>query len=187
MQSGENGTARDETASDAVWAQAHQLIRRLEATTVQRVAVEVDGVKVEVERAVPGMAPPGSSGAPADASAPTGLYAPAFGPGPGVAPEARSASGVFRALDDGAVPDERIPVLAPLVGTHYRASGPGAKPFVEVGDTVEAGQTLCMVEAMKLFNEVVATESGRVAELAVSDAERVEYEQVLMYLERLDD
>ncbi len=186
MQSGENGTARDETASDAVWAQAHQLIRRLEATTVQRVAVEVDGVKVEVERAVPGMAPPGMNGGPGDPSAPTGLYATAFGPGPGVAPEARSASGVFRALDDGAA-DARIPVHAPHVGTYYRASGPGAKPFVEVGDTVEPGQTLCMVEAMKLFNEVVATEPGRVAELAVSDADRVEYEQVLMYLEPLED
>ncbi len=187
MQPGENGTTpREETAPDAVWAQAHQLIRRLETSSVRRVAVEVGGVKVEVERAVPVMPAPGADGAAPDPGVPAGLYATAFGPGPGVAPEARSASGMFAALDAGAAPDLRLPVLAPLVGTLYRASGPGAKPFVEVGDTVEPGQTLCTVEAMKLFNEVVALEAGKVAELAVADGERVEYEQVLMYLDPLE-
>jgi acetyl-CoA carboxylase biotin carboxyl carrier protein len=74
-------------------------------------------------------------------------------------------------------------VLAPLVGTFYRSSQPGAKPFVEVGDTVEAGQTVCIVEAMKMMNEVVAGESGKVVEIAVDNGEWVEFEQVLMYLE----
>ena len=74
-------------------------------------------------------------------------------------------------------------MLAPLVGTFYRAGQPGAKPFVEVGDVVEAGQTVCIVEAMKLMNEVVAGEAGRVAEILVENGEPVEFEQVLMYLE----
>jgi acetyl-CoA carboxylase biotin carboxyl carrier protein len=76
-----------------------------------------------------------------------------------------------------------MPVLAPLVGTFYRSAQPGAKPFVEEGSSVEAGQTVCIVEAMKMMNEVTATESGKVAELAVKDGEAVEFEQVLMYLE----
>jgi acetyl-CoA carboxylase biotin carboxyl carrier protein len=90
------------------------------------------------------------------------------------------ASGVFQ-LDEAV--DTRIPVLAPLVGTFYNASKPGAKPFVEVGDSVEAGEPVCIVEAMKMMNEVVAGESGKVAEIAAENGEWVEFEQVLMYLE----
>jgi acetyl-CoA carboxylase biotin carboxyl carrier protein len=94
------------------------------------------------------------------------------------------ASGVFTL---GEMPaDNRMPVLAPLVGTFYRASQPGSKPFVEVGDTVEAGQTVCIVEAMKMMNEVVAGEAGKVAEIAVENSDWVEFEQVLMFLEPLE-
>jgi acetyl-CoA carboxylase biotin carboxyl carrier protein len=103
--------------------------------------------------------------------------------GPGIAPEARAASGTFAAI--GA--DNRIPVLAPLVGTFYEAPSPGAKPFVEVGSTVGAGDTVCIVEAMKLMNEVAASDGGKVAEIVVTNGERVEFEQVLMYLEPLED
>ncbi len=79
--------------------------------------------------------------------------------------------------------DNRVPVLAPLVGTFFTAPKPGEKPFVEVGDTVDAGQTVCIVEAMKMMNEVVASESGKVAEIAAENGEWVEFEQVLLYLE----
>ena len=97
-----------------------------------------------------------------------------------MAPGARMASGVFT-LEAPA--DNRTPVLAPLVGTFYRSTKPGEKPFVEVGETVDAGQTVCIVEAMKMMNEVVAAESGKVAEIAAENGEWVEFEQVLMYLE----
>ena len=90
------------------------------------------------------------------------------------------ASGVFSLQE---APDNRVPVLAPLVGTFYRSAQPGAKPFVEVGGTVESGQAVCIVEAMKMMNEVVAGESGTVVEIAVENGEWVEFEQVLMYLE----
>ena len=88
----------------------------------------------------------------------------------------------LRAAAIGAI-DNRIPVLAPLVGTFYEAPGPGQKAFVEVGQTVEAGETVCIVEAMKLMNEVAATDGGKVVEIVVTNGERVEFEQVLMYLE----
>jgi acetyl-CoA carboxylase biotin carboxyl carrier protein len=76
-----------------------------------------------------------------------------------------------------------VPVLAPLVGTFYASAQPGADPFVSVGDPVEAGETVCIVEAMKLMNEVAAGEGGKVAEILVENGEPVEFEQVLMYLE----
>ena len=73
-------------------------------------------------------------------------------------------------------------VRSPLVGTFYAAPSPGADPFVRVGDEVEAGQTVGIVEAMKLMNPIVADEAGVVAEVLVGDAESVEYDQVLMRL-----
>ena len=79
--------------------------------------------------------------------------------------------------------DGRHPIKAPLVGTFYRASQPGAPPFVSEGDVVEVGQTVGIVEAMKLMNQVQADQAGTVAEIAVEDGAWVEFEQVLIYLE----
>lgn len=186
MAPGDNGAPPHPRVPDEVWTQTQELIRRLEASSVQRVAIDTGECKIEIERSLPGP-PAWTAAAGVGQAAPlSGTPATGIGPGPGVAPEARAASGFFQALD-GAALDRRIPVLAPLVGTFYRSSQPGAKPFVAEGDSVEAGETLCMVEAMKLFNEVVAHEPGRVVEFAVRDGERVEFDQVLMYLEPADD
>jgi acetyl-CoA carboxylase biotin carboxyl carrier protein len=73
-------------------------------------------------------------------------------------------------------------VRSPLVGTFYAAPSPGADPFVRVGDEVEPGQTVGIVEAMKLMNPIVADEAGVVAEVLVGDAESVEYDQILRLL-----
>ena len=73
-------------------------------------------------------------------------------------------------------------VRSPVVGTFYRAPAPGEDAYVEVGDTVSAGQTLCLVEAMKLMNEIVADISGEVVEVLAENAGGVEYDQPLFYL-----
>ena len=73
-------------------------------------------------------------------------------------------------------------VRSPVVGTFYRAPAPGENSYVEVGDEVSAGQTLCIVEAMKLMNEIVADVSGEVAEVLAENAGGVEYDQPLFYL-----
>ena len=74
-------------------------------------------------------------------------------------------------------------VRAPLVGTFYRASQPGGPPFVTPGDAVEQGDTLGIVEAMKLMNHVIADRAGRVVEVVAGDGEPVEYDQPLVVLE----
>ena len=74
------------------------------------------------------------------------------------------------------------PVRSPLVGTFYRAPAPGEEPYVEVGDKVKAGEILCIVEAMKLMNEISADVSGEVVEVLAENAEGVEYDQPLFYL-----
>ena len=73
-------------------------------------------------------------------------------------------------------------VRSPLVGTFYRAPAPGEDAYVEVGDRVREGQTLCIVEAMKLWNEIPADVSGEVVEILAENAEGVEYDQPLFYL-----
>ena len=72
-----------------------------------------------------------------------------------------------------------------MVGTFYVAPGPGEPPFVQVGDEVMAGQTLCIVEAMKLMNEITADEMGVIREVCVEDATAVEYGTPLFYIEPL--
>lgn len=75
------------------------------------------------------------------------------------------------------------PVTSPMVGTFYKAPSPDAKPFVEVGQTVSKGDVVCIVEAMKLMNEIESEVSGKVVEICVEDGQPVEFGQVLMYIE----
>ena len=77
----------------------------------------------------------------------------------------------------------RKSIVSPMVGTFYKSMSPEAQPFVEVGQTVAAGQVVCIIEAMKLMNEIEAEVSGRVIEICVEDGQPVEFGQVLMYLE----
>jgi acetyl-CoA carboxylase biotin carboxyl carrier protein len=149
-------TPADQELIRAVWDEARDLIKRLEGSTVQRFAVEAGDTKIEIERGMP-------AGVVASA-----LPAPAAAPGE----EAPAAAA-----------DERHPIRAPLVGTFYGAPSPGADPFVKEGDSVEVGQTVAIVEAMKLMNHVQADAAGVVAEIVAVDGQWVEFEQALMYLE----
>lgn len=74
-------------------------------------------------------------------------------------------------------------VKSPMVGTFYRAASPGAKPFVEVGDTIKEGEAICIVEAMKILNEIEADKSGTVTQILVENGEAVEYGQPLFVIE----
>jgi len=74
-------------------------------------------------------------------------------------------------------------IRSPIVGTFYRAPAPDADPFVEVGQMVQAGTVLCIVEAMKLMNEIESDVSGRVAKIVVENGQPVEYNQILFLLE----
>jgi acetyl-CoA carboxylase biotin carboxyl carrier protein len=73
-------------------------------------------------------------------------------------------------------------VKSPMVGTFYRQSAPGAKPFVEVGQAVKAGETVCIIEAMKLLNEIEADQDGIIKEVLVENGQPVEYGQPLFIL-----
>ncbi|WP_101048483.1 acetyl-CoA carboxylase biotin carboxyl carrier protein [Macromonas nakdongensis] len=74
-------------------------------------------------------------------------------------------------------------VKSPMVGTFYRASSPGAKPFAEVGQTIKEGEAICIVEAMKILNEIEADKSGTVTQILVENGQAVEYGQPLFVIE----
>jgi acetyl-CoA carboxylase biotin carboxyl carrier protein len=74
-------------------------------------------------------------------------------------------------------------VKSPMVGTFYRSASPGAKPFVEVGDTIKEGETICIIEAMKILNEIEADKSGTVTKSMCDNGQAVEYGQPLFIIE----
>lgn len=78
--------------------------------------------------------------------------------------------------------DHLIAIKSPIVGTFYRSSSPDKPAFVKVGDTISAGDVVCVVEAMKLFNEIESEISGTIEKILVEDAQPVEYDQVLFLL-----
>ena len=142
----------------AVWDEARDLVKRLEGSTVQRFSVEAGDTKIEIERRA-------------------GVVVADVGSGGG--------SGTTSAADGAgeAAVETGHPIQAPLVGTFYRAGQPGAAPFVNEGDTVDAGQTVGIVEAMKLMNQVQADVGGTVSKILAEDGQWVEYEQTLMLIE----
>lgn len=138
---------------------------------------EEDGRVVELERmtaptpeaiAVPVAAPMAAAVAPAAAPVAPAVTAPTEAPAP--------------AAETAPTPtaSNTISVEAPMVGVFYAAPSPGADPFVSVGSTVHVGDTLCIIEAMKLMNEVVAEADGTVAEVCVQDGDLVEFGSCIM-------
>ncbi len=118
-------------------------------------------------------------------AAPMMMAAPAAAPAP-AAPAAASASAppsAAPAAEPGSGANESV-VLAPIVGTFYEAPSPDAAAFVSVGQRVEVGQTLCIIEAMKLMNEIQAEEAGTITQILAKNAEPVEYDQPLFVIEK---
>ncbi len=104
---------------------------------------------------------------------------------PVVAAAPAPAAPAAAAAEPAAKPEpvvEGTTVTSPMVGTFYRAPNPGAEPFVKVGDHVEAGQTLGIIEAMKLLNEIEAETSGTIKEICVENAQPVEFGQPLFII-----
>jgi acetyl-CoA carboxylase biotin carboxyl carrier protein len=82
-----------------------------------------------------------------------------------------------------APPKNFVTIVSPMVGTFYRTSHPDAPPFVQVGDTITKGSKLCIIEAMKLYNEIEAEVSGKIVEILVDNVSPVEYDQPLFRID----
>lgn len=104
---------------------------------------------------------------------------------PSVAVAAPAAAQIAAAPAADAVPavETRHAVKSPMVGTFYRSASPGAKPFVEVGDVVKEGDTICIIEAMKILNEIEVDKSGTVSKILCENGQAVEYGQPLFLID----
>lgn len=77
-----------------------------------------------------------------------------------------------------------VPIISNMIGLYYAKPSPNEKPFVNVGDEIKAGQTVCIIETIKLMNKITSEVSGKVAEICIEDGKPVEYGQVIMYVEQ---
>lgn len=110
--------------------------------------------------------------------------APATAPPPAPAPPPPAKADLAPAAPAAPAADANLlTIKSPMVGTFYRSSGPDKPPFVKVGDVVEVGATVCIIEAMKLFNEIESDLKGKVVKVLVEDASPVEYDQPLFMVE----
>lgn len=116
--------------------------------------------------------------AQAPAPAMTMPAAPVAPPAPAAKAEAPPAAPV--AVEDDA---KLIPIKSPMVGTFYRSASPDKPPFIKVGDTVDAGSPVCIIEAMKLFNEIESDVKGKIVKILVDDSSPVEYDQPLFLVD----
>ena len=154
------GGGVDQTRAERI----REIVRIVQETGIAEIAVEEEGTRVSVRRTEDRVPLEGVASLPSSEE-----------------PEAAAAEPApTEPATDGAVRIE-----APMVGTFYRASQPGAPPFVEEGDAVAPGQTLCILEAMKLMNEVKAEIEGIVRTIHVQNGQAVEYGQALFDLEPL--
>jgi acetyl-CoA carboxylase biotin carboxyl carrier protein len=108
-----------------------------------------------------------------------------LGAAPASATAAAPAAGTERVAESAAQkpkPSEHV-ITAPMVGTFYASPSPGAKPFVEIGDEIKAGQVLCIIEAMKMMNQIEADRAGRIASVMARNGDPVEFGQPLFVVE----
>ena len=150
--------------------QLHKLLNALAESDIQEFRLEGDDFRLEVRRNLPVTAVAAPVVPVAQAAAPVPVVdVPAQGESAPAAPPAAAGSR-----------SDLVDVTAPMVGTFYTAPAPGEAPFVEIGNRINAGQTICILEAMKLMNELEAEVAGEVVEILVDNGTPVEFGQVLM-------
>ena len=146
--------------------QLHRLLEALGESDIQEFRLEGDDFRLEVRRNLPGQTVVASA-----AAAPLVAAVP-----PQAAPAATTSPPPAAASTRSDLQD----ITAPMVGTFYRAPAPGEPSFIEVGNRVDVGQPVCILEAMKLMNELESEVSGEVVEILVDNGTPVEFGQVLM-------
>lgn len=151
-----------------------ELLDFIAKSGLNKVNIETEEFKISVQRD-PNTKTVFSAAAPAAAPAAPAPVAAAPAPAAAAVPAAPAAADASAATHKA--------LKAPMIGTFYRSSGPDAPAFVQVGDMVEKGQVICIIEAMKLFNEIEAEESGRIVKALVDNATPVEYDQPLFLIE----
>ena len=148
--------------------QIQELVKLINKTNIGEITIEEEGVKITVKQKkdpvqniIAGSAVPSYAPAPANAA-------------PAAPVEAKPAEPKA---------DNLVTIKSPMIGTFYRQAGPGKPIFASVGDEVTTGKVVCIIEAMKLFNEIESEVKGRIVKVLVEDASPVEYDQPLFLVD----
>ena len=150
-------------------ALVQDVIQLMNEADISELSFEQAGVKIHLRRG------PGMSFAPAPAYLPS---MPAMAPAP-----AAPAASASAAPAPAAKSDNTVTLNSPMVGTFYRAPSPDAKPFIQEGDKVAVGQVYCIIEAMKLMNEVKAEVAGKVVKVLAQNGQAIEFNQPLIVVD----
>jgi acetyl-CoA carboxylase biotin carboxyl carrier protein len=150
-----------------------KLIELLDESGIAEIEITEGEESVRISRYGKGYVPQMPFAAPAPHAAP-----------PVAAHQAATSPASSTATEEPEPDDDGFAVIAPMVGTFYSAASPGSAPFVQVGDRVNQGDTLCIVEAMKMMNQIEAEVSGTIKSIRVQNGEPVEYGQVLFIIDQ---
>jgi acetyl-CoA carboxylase biotin carboxyl carrier protein len=157
--------------------QIQELVKLINKTNIGEITIEEEGTKITVKQKkdpVQKVYTGGMQSSNQGFAAPSAPAAPA--PAPAPPPAAPAAATAPKA-------DNLVTIKSPMIGTFYRQSGPGKPIFANVGDDVTVGKVVCIIEAMKLFNEIESEVSGKIVKVLVEDASPVEYDQPLFLVD----
>jgi len=150
------------------------LIEFISKTGLQEVNIETEELKISIKRAAEStvqVVEKAAGNAPSSVSNPVSQ------------PETRDAGQPADSSTSQPASEKHQTIKSPMIGTFYRSSKPDSEPFIKVGDKVSKGQVVCIVEAMKLFNEIESDVSGTIVEVLVENASPVEYDQPLFLID----
>lgn len=158
------------------YKQIQELIKTINKSSISELSIEEGDFKITIKQEFTAAAPMAMPAMPMAAAAPVMVAAPQAAPAatPAAAPPAAAAPSAASNL---------VTIKSPMIGTFYRSPSPDKPTFVNVGDEIKAGQVLCIIEAMKLFNEIESEVSGKIVKVLADDQSPVEYDQPLFLVE----
>ena len=151
--------------------QIQELVKLINKTNIGEITIEEEGVKITVKQKKDPVQ-----------NIIAGSAAPAYAP-PAPAPPALATAAPIAAKPPEPKADNLVTIKSPMIGTFYRQAGPGKPIFASVGDEVTTGKVVCIIEAMKLFNEIESEVKGKIVKVLVEDASPVEYDQPLFLVD----
>ncbi len=155
--------------------EVRKLVKLVEGAAISSLEIEEEGLAIRIEKTLPAdeaLLPAAPQVIPAQAA-----------PAPAAPAPAAPAEAAPQATPEPAPKAGGVEVRSPMVGTFYAAPNPESPDFVKVGDTVKKGQTLCILEAMKIMNEIEAEEAGTIVEILVENSQPVQFDQVLFRIQ----
>lgn len=147
--------------------QIQELVKLMNKTTIGEITIEEDGKKITIKQKKD----------PVQQITTSAMSAPVYSPAPA------AAVSITTETPASAVSNNYITVKSPMIGTFYRQAGPNKPIFVNVGDEIVPGKVVCIIEAMKLFNEIESEVKGKIVKVLVDDASPVEYDQPLFLVD----